>query len=129
MSEPIVVREFRVKLYPNNFDLVRAFYENKLGFAVTNSWNRGDTDKGVMFSVGNTTLELLSPENGYKQITGCDFSLEVDDVEKLWERMKDGDNICHELRHNTWGDTSCRISDPEGFEITFFTKDKELSNA
>lgn len=129
MSEPVIVREFRVKLYPNDFDLVRTFYESELGFTVTNSWDRGENDKGVMFDVGGTTLELLSPEGGYMPIAGCDFSLEVNDVTKLWEQMKDGDNVRHELRHNNWGDTSFCIADPEGFEITFFTKDKELLNA
>lgn len=124
MSDPVVVREFRVKLYPNNFDLVRNFYEDELGFVVTNHWDRGDKDRGVMFDVGGTTLELLSPEGSYKPITGCDFSLEVDDVKLLWEQLKDGNNIRHELRHNEWGDTSFRVADPEGFEISFFTKDK-----
>ncbi|HJQ08728.1 MAG TPA: VOC family protein [Candidatus Saccharimonadales bacterium] len=114
-----------MKLYPNNFELVRAFYESGLGFTVTNSWDRGENDKGVMFDVGGTTLELLSPEDGYKPITGCDFSLEVDDVRQLWEQMKDDNTVRHELRHNSWGDTSFRIADPEGFEITFFTKDSK----
>lgn len=123
MSEPVIVREFRVKLYPDNFDLVRSFYENVLGFTVTKSWDRGDRDKGIMFDVGGTTLELLSPESSYQRITGCDFSLEVDNVNHLWEQMKDSADIRHELRHNSWGDTSFRIADPEGFEITFFTKD------
>jgi hypothetical protein len=40
--------------------------------------------------------------------------------------MKDDKNVRHELRHNSWGDNSFRIADPEGFEITFFTKDTEL---
>ena len=125
MSEPVIVREFRIKLYPNNFELVRNFYENELGFTVTNHWDRGDRDKGVMFDVGGTTLELLSAEDSYKPITGCDFSLEVDDVNLLWEQLRGGNNIRHELRHNEWGDTSFRIADPGGFEISFFTKDKE----
>lgn len=126
MNEPVIVREFRVKLYPNDFDLVRNFYENELGFTVTNSWDRGDRDKGVMFDVGGTTLELLSPETEYRPITGCDLSFEVDDVNRLWNKMKDNSDVRHELRHNNWGDTSFRIADPEGFEISFFTKDSAL---
>jgi len=124
MSEPVIVREFRIKLYPNNFELVRNFYENELGFLVTNHWDRGSRDKGVMFDVGGTTLELLSPEAECQPIAGCDLSLEVDDVEGLWSQMKDSKDVLHELRHNKWGDTSFRIADPEGFEISFFTEDK-----
>ena len=123
MSEPVAVKEFRLKLYPKDFALTRSFYEQQLQFPVINEWDRGDNDKGVMFDVGGTTLEILSPEGKYRPITGCDLSLEVPDVAALWEQMKDGDNILHPIRHNAWGDTSFRIADPEGFAISFFTKD------
>jgi uncharacterized glyoxalase superfamily protein PhnB len=75
-----------------------------------------------MFNVGGTILELLTPEDGYKPITGCDLSLEVPDVAELWEQMKNGDNILHPIRDNSWGDTSFRIADPEGYAISFFTR-------
>ncbi len=117
------VNEFRLKLYPNDFGLVRSFYEDKLGFVVTHEWDNGPNNKGVMFLVGNTTLELLSPPDGYKQVQGADVSWEVTDVEGLWEKLKDNTPVVHELRHNSWGDTSFRITDPEGFNISFFTKD------
>jgi uncharacterized glyoxalase superfamily protein PhnB len=122
VSEPVVVNEFRLKLYPKDFALVRSFYEQRLQFPIINEWDRGDDDKGVMFDVGGTILELLSPEDGYKPITGCDLSLEVPDVAMLWEQMKSGSNILHPIRDNDWGDTSFRIADPEGFAISFFTR-------
>jgi predicted enzyme related to lactoylglutathione lyase len=122
MSKPVIVTEFRLKLYPNDFALVRNFYEERLQFPVVNEWDRGDKDKGVMFNVGGTILELLTPEDGYKPIAGCDLSLEVPDVAELWEQMKNGDNILHPIRDNSWGDTSFRISDPEGYAISFFTR-------
>lgn len=119
----ISVGEFRLKLYPNDFALVRAFYEDKLGFPVTHEWDNGPNNKGVMFSVGSTTLELLSPPDGYKPVQGADVSWEVADVENLWEALKGNTPVVHGLRHNSWGDTSFRITDPEGFNISFFTKD------
>jgi len=122
MSNLISVTEFRLKLYPKDFIVVRDFYENNLGFPVVKEWDRGENDRGVMFDVGGTILELLSPKNGYKPVAGADISLHVDDVWKLWEAMKDSEEIIFALRDNQWGDTSFRISDPEGFAITFFTK-------
>lgn len=116
------VKEFRLKLYPKNFALVRDFYEHKLGFAVTEEWNNGVGHQGVMFQVGNTTLELLSPEDGYQPVVGADVSWEVDDVWSLWVELKDNTTVIHKLRDNAWGDTSFRIADPEGFNISFFTK-------
>lgn len=118
------VNEFRLKLYPKDFGVVRNFYENKLGFQVIHEWDRGENNKGVMFQVGTTTLELLSPPDGYKPVQGADVSWEVSDVNALWDGLKDNTPIVHDLRHNSWGDTSFRITDPEGFHISFFTKDK-----
>jgi len=116
------VKEFRVKLYPKDFEKMRKFYEKDLQFAVISEWNNGVHDKGVMFDVGGTILELLSPKDGYKPIMGCSFSLEVHDVHALWESMKNGNNIVFPIRDNSWRDTSFCISDPEGFQITFFTR-------
>ncbi len=118
------IKQFRLKLYPNNFDLVRNFYENVLGFDAVKEWDRGDNDKGVMFDIGGTILELLSPKDGYQLIVGSDISLQAKDVHALWDAMKDNQRIIFPLRDNEWGDTSFCITDPEGFEITFFTKTK-----
>ncbi len=118
----IEVQEFRLKLYPKDFYAVRSFYEKDLGLRVTNEWDRGDLDKGVMFQVGATTLELLSPSQGYEPIQGADVSWEVANIQELWEVWKDKNNVVFDLRDNAWGDTSFCISDPEGFKITFFAK-------
>lgn len=123
------VGEFRLKLYPGDFGLVRNFYEHTLGFQVIHDWDRGENSKGVMFQVGTTTLELLSPEKGYKPIVGADVSWEVANVHALWDALKDVAPVVHELRDNAWGDTSFRITDPEGFHISFFTKHTEAPDS
>ncbi|MEK7583232.1 MAG: VOC family protein [Patescibacteria group bacterium] len=117
------VNEFRLKLYPNNFTKVRNFYENILEFPVINEWDNGDHEKGIMFDTGTAILELLAPKLGYKEIQGADVSLEVQDLMGLWEYIKEKTDVVFEPRHNSWGDTSFRIRDPEGFKITFFKKD------
>lgn len=119
----MIIKEFRLKLYPHNFREVRSFYENTLGFKAIEEWDRGELEKGVMFEVGGTILELLSPKEGYAQPSGVDVSWEVSDVEFLWQKMKDMPNVVFKLRHNSWGDSSFCIADPEGFRITFFTRD------
>ncbi len=110
-------------MYPKDFAVMRSFYADELGFEITKEWNRGEEDRGTMFSVGGTTLELLSPEEGYKSFAGFGLSLEVPDVKQLWNEFEDKDFVTHELRHNEWGDTSFQIRDPEGLKISFFTKD------
>jgi uncharacterized glyoxalase superfamily protein PhnB len=119
------VREFRLKLYPKNFYKVRAFYEEILGYPVIEEWDQGENERGVMFDTGGATLELLSPKDGFKQFQGTSVSWEVGNVMSLWEEIRNKVEVEFEPRHNSWGDTSFRIKDPEGFQITFFTKDKK----
>ncbi len=116
------IGEFRLKLYPKDFAKVRSFYEDKMSLSVIKEWDRGDDDRGVMFRVGTAVLELLSSKQSYKPISGVDVSLETSDVRGLWVKMKDSDNVVFPLRDNEWGDTSFCVTDPEGFKITFFTK-------
>ena len=116
------VIEFRLKLYPKDFYGVRHFYETDLGFTVLSEWDHGEHDKGVMFQVGTTTLELLSPKDKYTPVAGVDVSWEVSGIRSLWEEWKDKENVVFPISDNSWGDTSFCISDPEGFKITFFTK-------
>lgn len=118
------VTEFRLKLYPKDFLRVREFYEKTLGFEVVGNWDRGSHDQGVMFQVGESTLELLSPEKEHQPISGVGVSLAVPDVTSLWAELQNSATVIFALRHNSWGDTSFCIADPEGFELTFFEKDK-----
>ena len=120
----IKVSEFRLKLHPKNFHAVKEFYGDVLHFPVTDQWDNGEKDKGVMFSVGSTTLELLTPKNDYPLAGtgGTSIALEVVDVMGLWNELRDKTPVVFEPRDNSWGDTSFCISDPEGFQITFFTK-------
>lgn len=117
------ITEFRLKLYPKDFQTVRNFYETTLNLPVVNEWDRGEGDKGVMFQVGPAILELLTPEASYAPIQGTDLSLAVPNVQVLWEQLKDKAPVLFPLRHNKWGDMSFCIADPEGFALTFFTKD------
>lgn len=122
LGELTKVKEFRFKLYPKEFSLVREFYENELGFLVTHEWNHSEHDRGVMFDTGSAILELLSVEKDYQPIAGCSLSLEVLDVQALWKQFQGKENIVFALRDNDWGDTSFCVTDPEGLKITFFTK-------
>jgi len=117
------IREFRLKLYPKDFDTLKDFYTKTLQFPVIEEWDHGPTNRGVMMNVGGTTLELLSLEDTYKTFAGFGLSLEVENVQNLWEELRDKLPIGHPIRHNPWGDTSFEIIDPEGLKITFFTKD------
>jgi len=116
------ITEFRLKLYVKDMASNRHFYEDIIGFKIVNSWDNGPDDQGIMFDTGSGIIELIFAGNRHVPIQGCDVSLEVDDVHSLWEQLRIVGRIVHPLRDNAWGDTSFCLTDPEGFEVTFFTK-------
>ncbi len=120
------VSEFRLKLYPKNFDASREFYASFLEFPIIKEWNDGVHDRGVMFDTGAGIIELLSYKGTYIPIRGADVSLRVSDVWVLWNTLKTRATVHFPLRDNAWGDTSFAISDPDGFCITFFTKNTNI---
>ncbi len=116
------ISECRIKLYPMKYDESYNFYKNILSFQIIKEWNRDSEDRGVMFDTNAAVIELLYEGNPEK-ISGCNLSLEVKDVKRLFEKIKNEGKIIFPLRHNDWGDTSFCVADPNGFELTFFTKD------
>lgn len=115
------ITEFRLKLYPRDFATVKSFYRDTLLFPILLEWDDGDNNKGVMFNTGVGIIELLDTES-HVPVAGCNVSLAVENVQQLWQKFKDVSYIIHPLRDNSWGDSSFAIHDPEGFQITFFTK-------
>ena len=120
------VNELRLKLYPKDFYSQRSYYKDDLCFKISHEWDTKDS-KGVMFNVGGTTLEFMWPvEEGLSDIaTGSGLSLAVDDVHVLFEEIKDKVELTHELRDNSWGDTSFGVKDPSGYRISFFTQQRK----
>jgi catechol 2,3-dioxygenase-like lactoylglutathione lyase family enzyme len=117
------VNEFRLKLFVRDFEIMREFYTIVLGLEPVGGWDNGSDDCGVLLDTGSGIVELISAGSEYKPVQGCDVSFGVDDVWKLWEELK-SQSIVHPLRQNYWGDSSFCIRDPEGFRLTFFSKDK-----
>ena len=113
-------KEFRLKLFPVSFDQTKAFYAEKLMYPILDEWNRGDSDRGVMFDTGVAVIELLTPSKG--KVVGCNLSLEVADVWSLWGKLEGDPVVAYALKDNPWGDSSFGILDPDGFQITFFTQ-------
>ncbi len=126
MYELTKTNQFRLKLYPKNFEKVKDFYENLLAYPIIKSWDGAD-GSGVMFDTGVAIIELLTPKNGYVKIQGCNLSLQVVDIWILWEKLKNHPNIVKPLNLRPWGDVSFRITDPEGFQISFFTPNSQKS--
>ena len=115
------VSELRIKLYVSDFVERRDFYGEVVGWPIITEWDRGPRKRGVMFDTGSGILELLHNQHAEPHTTSCDVSLNVPDVWRLWQELKDNVTVVFALRDNTWGDSSFCIADPGGFRLTFFS--------
>jgi len=96
------------------------FYTQTLGFEILREF-----DDGIMIDLGSSILEIFDADIENKTNPAfCKLSLEVENVETFWDKLKDHQEIVFSLRHNIWGDTSFSILSPDGSTLIFFTKDK-----
>jgi catechol 2,3-dioxygenase-like lactoylglutathione lyase family enzyme len=113
------VKEFRFIRLVKDLAPHRSFYEKVFDWPVVEEW-----DKGVMFDTGSAILEIIQDSQAEKPSLSSRVAISVPDVRSLFESLKDKVMIIFPPRDNSWGDTSFRISDPDGFPITFFTPTK-----
>ena len=111
--------EFRFIRLVRDLAIHRAFYEKVFEWPVVTEW-----DSGVMFDTGAAVFELIQDPQAEKPNASTRISISVPDVWLLFENLKDKVTIVFPIRDNSWGDTSFRISDPDGFYITLFTPTK-----
>jgi catechol 2,3-dioxygenase-like lactoylglutathione lyase family enzyme len=108
--------EARFIMLASNLERQRKFYEDVFDWPVINHW-----EDGVMYDTGAGTFELIRSKESPQRYSSSRLAICVPDVSILFERLKNKVEIVFPLRNNAWGDTSFRISDPEGFEVTLFT--------
>jgi len=116
----ITLREFRFIRLVHDLATQRAFYEEIFNWPVIAEWS-----DGVMFNTGASTFELIRDLEAGKPNGSSRVAISVPDVWSLFEHLKDKVTLVFPLRDNSWGDTSFRITDPDGFPITFFTPTKK----
>lgn len=115
-NEETLIREFRFILLVRDLASQRAFYEEIFDWPIINDWGGG-----VLYDTGAAVFELIEEPQADRPSASTRLSLAVPDVWSLFERIKNKASIVFPLRNNSWGDTSFRIQDPEGFLITLFT--------
>lgn len=113
------VKEFRFILLVHNLISQRKFYEEIFNWEIINDWGGG-----ILYDTGAAIFELIQDSSSHKPNSSCRIAISVPDVWTLFDKLKNKVIIEFPLRDNSWGDTSFRIKDPEGFSITIFTPNK-----
>lgn len=119
-QKTILVKEFRFIQLVNNLKKQRTFYEEIFNWPIINDWGGG-----VLYDTGAAVFELIQDNETDKPNEKCRIALAVPDIWSLFEKLRDKVTIVFPIRNNSWGDTSFRIKDPEGFTITLFTPTKK----
>ena len=114
-------------LWTGQFDETISFYKEVLGFSVQErnddwQWALLEKDKiGMMISKPNAHENFL--KIGF---TGS-FYFKTDDVNQLWENLKDKAKICYEIETFGWGMREFAIHDNNGYILQFGQPVDEIS--
>lgn len=130
MSNPnSPVFELRVALTTSDYERLVRFYCDGLGIEPAAIWNN-DGGKALILDMGKATLELFDERQAEvidqleagKRVSGqIRFALQVPDLNAAMERLlAHGATLVHEPVMTPWGDTSVRLQDPDGMQITLF---------
>lgn len=92
------------------------WYENILGFEctgadITDRWSYADFECG-----GGATFAIAVSDKG---ATSARFNFDVDDVDELWEKIKDKVTVVEAIETMPYGTRKFIITDPDGNELGF----------
>ena len=124
------VRELRLALTVTDYDQAVAFYRDRLGLPVLESFE-GPEGGGVVLDAGRATLELLSVgqaelvdrvEVGSRVAGPVRVALEVADSAQTARRLVDGGaETLAEPVVTPWRHRNVRVRAPGGLQLTLFT--------
>lgn len=124
------VRELRLALTVTDYDQAVAFYRDRLGLPVLESFE-GPEGGGVVLDAGRATLELLSVgqaelvdrvEVGSRVAGPVRVALEVADSAQTARRLVDGGaEALAEPVVTPWRHRNVRVRGPGGLQLTLFT--------
>ncbi len=92
------------------------WYENILGFEctgadITDRWSYADFKCGA-----GATFAIAVSDKG---ATSARFNFDVDDVDELWEQIKDKVTVVEAIETMSYGTRKFTIADPDGNELGF----------
>jgi lactoylglutathione lyase len=124
------VRELRLALTVTDYDQAVAFYRDRLGLPVLESFE-GPEGGGVVLDAGRATLELLTVgqaelvdrvEVGSRVAGPVRVALEVADSAQTARRLVDsGAEALAEPVVTPWRHRNVRVLAPDGLQLTLFT--------
>jgi uncharacterized glyoxalase superfamily protein PhnB len=122
------LRDASVSLTVNDLEKSIAWYQDVLGFSVTDRWEQDGTLMGVEMTAGDVTVNLSQDDwkKGRDRVKGLGFRVYYttkQNIDKMAARVKAaGGTLEREPEDAPWGARVFAIADPDGFKITIGSK-------
>jgi methylmalonyl-CoA/ethylmalonyl-CoA epimerase len=121
--------ELRLALTARDFERLVAFYADGLGLEPSQVWP-SEQGRAMVLDLGRATLELFDDQQADtvdrievgRRVSGpVRLALQVPDVQAATQRLlARGAVLVHPPVVTPWGDTSVRLQDPEGLQVTLY---------
>ena len=114
-------------LWTQNLDETIGFYIQTLGFTLL-----GRNDDWQWASIRKDDVQImLSKPNEHEKFNGIGFTgsfyFNVDDVDTLWEELKEKTEVCYEIETFDWDMREFAIYDNNGYILQFGQPVAEIS--
>ena len=117
-------RDFQLLLYvpAEKYQACIRFYEDVFGVASFYGWEENEYDRGKKYRIGGTTIVILTQENPFPEYGLAHFQIEVDNMQDVYNRMKDSElvRITQEPFTRPYGWKMFRLVDPAGNHINIY---------
>lgn len=128
-NQPVL--ELRVAITARDYERLVQFYCDGLGLESSQVWP-SDQGRATVLDLGRATLELFDDKQAEtvdqvevgRRVSGTvRFALAVPDVVAATERLlANGATLVRGPVVTPWGDTTVRLQDPDGMQVTLFQR-------
>lgn len=115
-------------IYVSNLGKSISFYTELLGFKLGELYpSKEEATYAPIFIAAYKLMLVLARDSNKKFYprglggSGTQFFIQIEDVDSVWERIKDKVEIVDPIESKSWGDREFTIQDPDGYLISFYS--------
>ncbi|MFW9856222.1 MAG: VOC family protein [Candidatus Thorarchaeota archaeon] len=122
-------------IYTTNIENSILFYRNVLGFEIDEFYPDRQKPSWVAIRIGNDRLGIGKTFTDINHKfhprgvdgSGVQFYIRVTNVDQIYEKLQNKVEIIDDIENKPWGDREFTFKDPNGYLISFYSKQKQES--
>ncbi len=119
-------------IYTNNIENSIKFYSDILEFEIDEFYPNKENPTWVSIRIGNDRLGIGKTFSDFNHKlhprgvdgSGVQFYINVTNVDKIYEKYRNKVDIIDDIENKSWGDREFTFKDPDGYLISFYSKQK-----